>query len=89
MQWRITAAFCVGRYGDRCEYALLLATDDGRCAASAAVDVWWTRPLACASRAFDPAVTVLHCSDGRAAEWLAAAEHEYSIAELLLGKAAA
>jgi hypothetical protein len=85
MHWRITAAFCVGRDSDRGEYALILESDDGH-AASATVDVWWTRPLALASRAFDPAVHVLHCSDPRAGEWLGAAEHEYLIAEQLHGE---
>jgi hypothetical protein len=85
MHWRITAAFCVGRTTDRGEYAITLETADGQ-RASATVDVWWTRwPTPCASRVFDPAVHVLHCSDARASEWLGAAEHEYLIAEQLHG----
>lgn len=86
MHWRITAAFCVGRTTDRGEYAITLETADGRRAASATVDVWWTRELACASRALDPAVHVLHCSSPLAREWLGAAEHEYAIAEQLHGE---
>lgn len=85
MHWHITARYCVGRTSDRGEYALLLETDDGQ-RASAAVDVWWTRPLAGDTSAVrDPAVTVLRCSSPLASEWLGAAEHEYFIAEQLHG----
>lgn len=87
MWWHITRAFCLGRDCERGEYALILEARDGVARATAVVDVWRTRAPAL-DGAFDPAVTVVRCSDKRAAAWLAAPEHEYAIAELLLRRAA-